>query len=96
MSYSFSVRGATKAAALEVFAAEFAKVVAQQASHARDEGLANSQAKAFAELLTDDASKDVEIRVSGSLGGPWSDGDYTAITHAGCSVSAGLVDRPAA
>lgn len=67
MSYSFSVRAATKAAALAKIVAELDKVVAAQPVHAADRPQAQAAAEAFVGLLPVDESRDVNVSVNGSI-----------------------------
>lgn len=92
MSYSFSVKGATKAEALEKVAAEMAKVVQNQPVHSNDEAHARAVATTFVGLLEDDATRDVTVSVNGLI---WVTGatTTTGIRTVGVGVSASLVDR---
>ncbi|UDF33531.1 UNVERIFIED_ORG: hypothetical protein LHJ69_12950 [Shinella sp. XGS7] len=91
MSYSFNVRGATKALALAVLAAKLDEVVQQQPVHAADRQQAQAAAEAFVGLLPDDASKEVHINISGYVSGQWSGSDLVQLSGASVSVSASLV-----
>ena len=93
MSYSFSVRAASKAEAKTKAAAEFAKVLESQPSHVVDLAHAATAADAFIDVLPDDDGRDVILSCSGSVGwrGTW--GVDHAVLSAGCSVYASLVDR---
>lgn len=97
MSYSFTVKAASKAEAKEKVAAEFASVLQNQSIHAVDLGHAATAADAFLDLLDDSEAdgKDVILSVHGSVG--WS-GDYDAprFTQASVGVSAYYVLRPVA
>jgi hypothetical protein len=64
MSYSFSIRAATKDEAKAAVAAEFDKVVAAQPIHARDKTVALANAAAVIGLLADDAPDGFTIGVS--------------------------------
>jgi hypothetical protein len=90
MSYSFSVRAATRPEIGEKVCTELDSVVAAQAIHAADRGPALNAAFAFIDLLpipTD--QQDYYVSVSGSVG--WIEGNV--ITSAGVSVSARLADK---
>ncbi|MES2972372.1 MAG: hypothetical protein V4757_02130 [Pseudomonadota bacterium] len=95
MSYSFNVRGTTKAIAKQLIATALAGVVAQQPVHAADVKPAQAAADAQIDLLQNDESKDVVVYVSGSLGwnGPMEDANFSS---ANVSVNAGLQPREAA
>jgi hypothetical protein len=93
MSYSFNVRAATKDEAKDKAAAEFDKVVASQAIHARDREQALAAAGAFIDMVADDAERDLSVSVSGSLG--WQGVTDQVITSAAVSVSVYYVKREA-
>lgn len=101
MSYSFSVKGATKALAAEAVAKGLAAVVASQPVHKQDESQAFGAAELAMEALPDDPSKDISISLSGSLSwsgnsddGAWSDNPAKEnITACSISVSVSLVPR---
>ena len=94
MSYSFSVRAATKPEVLGKIAAELDKVVIAQPIHAADRTDAQEAALAFLNILSASADQDFHVSVSGSvswngtLGAP----DQT-LTSAGVSVSAALIAK---
>lgn len=75
MSYSLSVRAASKQDAKVGVAAEMAKVAGGQKCHARDMVAACNAANAFIDQLADDDSKDVTVIMNGSLSGQWSGSD---------------------
>jgi hypothetical protein len=90
MSYSITVRAASKAAAKQAVAERFdADVVAHQLIHKRDRDQALSAANAFIDLLDDDDTKDVSVSLHGSLS--WAGGER--ITGASVSVGASLAIR---
>jgi len=91
MSYSFTVRAATVAAAVALVSAEFDKVVEQQPIHAKDRDPAIAAAKAFAKILVEDPNKDVVIGVNGSLS--WRDINGSEIHWANVNVAARLETR---
>lgn len=93
MSYSFSIRAATKAEAKDAVFTELVKVCDQQPVHAVDSQQANAAAAAFIDVLADDASKDVSVTVSGSVG--WNGGELPNVTisSAGVNVYASLVAK---
>jgi len=98
MSYSFSVRGATKAEVIEKIGAELNKVVLSQPIHAADRVQAQAAAEAFLGVIPGKSdNQDFYISVSGSVG--WNGILGTAdqvLTSAGVSVSANLVAKEAA
>lgn len=95
MSYSFQVQKATKAEALAAIAVEFDNVVRQQSSHQVDRAHAEATAKAFVELLPDNATKDVKVYINGSVSGTgiYEGNDFSGLTSAAVQVQAMLVDR---
>lgn len=94
MSYSFGIRAATKALALEAVAAKLQEVATAQQCHQRDQQQALQAAQSFINLLPDDESKDVSVTMSGYLTGAWQGSDVVEISGAAVNVSAGLVQRP--
>ncbi len=90
MSYSFSVRAATKAEAVAKVTDELAKVVQSQPVHSEDRDLAQNTAENFIGLLVGDETKDVAVSMNGSI---WK--SDTGIRQASVNVSANLVDKAA-
>jgi hypothetical protein len=71
MSYSFTVRAATKAEAKEKVQAAFSGVVKQQVTHEADHFAAVAAAEAFIDILADPEENDeVLVNMNGSLS--WS------------------------
>lgn len=95
MSYSFTVRAASKALAKQAVAAKLAEVAHQQACHERDKAQAQAAADAFVDLLSDQPGKDVVVNMSGYLSGVWQGSDVESISSANLQVSASLAGRPA-
>jgi len=95
MSYSFAVRGATVALALAAASEAFAKVVEGQPVHAADQAPALGAASVFAELLTPNEAKDVQINMNGYLS--WQNAQTAdqlpAFTGVSVTVSVNQVDR---
>ena len=86
MSYSFGVRGATKAAVMEKLAVEFDKVVAGQAIHSVDRSQAQDAAEAFLGVLPQsDGDQDIFMSVSGFVG--WKADNVIISTGVNVSVS---------
>ena len=95
MSYSFAVRGTTKAEALTKLGQELDKVVVAQPIHSADRQQAYAAAEAFLEIIPPTEGQDFYISVSGSVG--WTgDGNSRVITSAGVSVSASLTTKEVA
>lgn len=92
MSYSFTVRAATKAIALQLVASNLDKVVADQPSHAADRDQALAAATAFVGMVADDESRDVVVSVNGWLS--WN--NPGTFTGACVGVSASLANKEAA
>lgn len=96
MSYSFAVRGATIALALAAASEAFAKVVEAQPVHAADQAPALGAASVFAELLTPNEAKDVQINMQGSLSWGYSNPPTdkpTEFTGVNVGVSVHHVER---
>lgn len=93
MSFSFSVRAATKADALAAVSAELDKVVAQQPVHAMDRDQAESTAIVHIHMLGDDDTKDVSVTLSGSIGGTWGDGELVSVSNTSISVHTALLSK---
>jgi hypothetical protein len=95
VSYSFTVRAATKAAVLALVVAQLDQVQAQQPQHEFGRVPAESAATAFVNILPDDPNLDVVVSVNGSIGwrGTW--GADHSITAAGFGVYARLEPREA-
>lgn len=71
MSYSFSIKAATKAEAKVEVAAFFDnQVIANQPVHARDRAAVLANASAVIDLLADDETKDIQISGNGYVS--WS------------------------
>jgi hypothetical protein len=98
MSYSFDVKAASKAEALELVTQKLAEVAASQRVHAADVHQATAAARAFVDLLAEPPAgmTDICVRVSGSLG--WRDGLDTdaarKISATNISVTACHMARP--
>jgi len=85
MSYSFSVRAASKADALVEVAAELDKVVVGQPTHASDRQAAEDAVKAFVAVVRDPGEGEyLGVSVSGSLS--WQEDNV--FTGASVNVSA--------
>ncbi|HKX44619.1 MAG TPA: hypothetical protein VJO99_25905 [Burkholderiaceae bacterium] len=92
MSYSFTVRGADKAAVALLVTAELDKVVASQTVHKADRNQAEAAAIAFIGVLPDDDTQDIQVSMNGSVS--WSGlDDAQLVTSAQVSVSASHVKR---
>ncbi len=89
MSYSFTVRAATKAEASLKVADEFAKIVVSQPTHEADQKQAQAVADAFINILEDVEDKDISVSMSGSLG--WNGVNPTTFTRASVNINASLV-----
>lgn len=92
MSYSFSIRAATKAEAKEMVTAEMAKVLQYQPIHSTDQAQAEAAAAAFIDLMPDDDTKDLSVSVHDSVG--WSGSqEAPIITNASVGVSVSHMGR---
>lgn len=96
MSYSFSVRAASKLQAKQLVAAEFDKVVASQPVHGTDKSQALAAAETFIDILPDDESQDVNVFVSGYLSGSWDKADLVSLSNVSVTVTASLVAKQVA
>lgn len=67
MSYSFSIRAATKTEAKDRVASELNAIAAVQPMHAADVDSAKFAATDFIDVIRDDAAQDVIVSVSGSV-----------------------------
>ena len=95
MSYSFGVRGATKAEVIANVSAELDKVIASQPIHSLDRAQAQAAAEAFVNVIPDNPDKDFYVSVSGSLGwdGILGESVPVIVTSASVNVSASLVAK---
>lgn len=93
MSYSFSVRAATKALALAAIALKLDEVVAQQPVHAADRQQAQDAANLFVGVLPEDESRDVAVSVSGWVSGRWQGSELLTLEGASVTISANLVAK---
>lgn len=89
MSYSFTVRGANKDEVIRAADAELINVVDSQPTHKHDKAAAKAAVIAYVELLTVPDGKEIEVRVSGSLG--WPNETPDQFSSANVSVSASVV-----
>lgn len=67
MSYSFTVREATKLAALGAVAAKLDAIVEQQPVHAADRNLTDAAAANIVEMLEEPGERDVFVSIAGSI-----------------------------
>ena len=88
MSYSFSVKAATKAELGEKIQEELAKVAASQPIHQADTGQALNTAWSIFSLLQDDQARDITASVSGSISK--NDAGFQSVS---LSLNFGLVTR---
>ena len=91
MSYSFTVRAATKSDALKAAAAQFDQVCSSQPIHERDRAQALQTVAAMAELVTIPEGKDLSLSVSGWAS--WPGVETATLTAASVTVTAGLADK---
>lgn len=93
MSYSFTLRAASKAAALLAVRAKLDEVVAQQPVHQIDRQQAMQVAETMVALLPDDDTRDVSVAMNGYVSGAWSGSELLALSSVAIGVNAGLVQR---
>lgn len=92
MSYSFSIKAATKSEAKAKVAEELSKVVTAQPVHQYDRAAAQASADAFTDLLADDEAQDVSLSVSGWLS--WNGGTGAEqVKTANVTVTASLTAK---
>jgi glycosyltransferase A (GT-A) superfamily protein (DUF2064 family) len=94
MSYSFTIRAATKALAGAAVAAELTKVAASQPVHKADQAPVQAAAEGFINMLKDDEAQDVCVEIHGSVS--WrsvGDDERQQFTAASVGVSAYLAPR---
>ena len=97
MSYSFSVRAVTAAAAIAAVGTKFDEVVASQPVHANDRDAAVAAATAYIGLLAEPgADQEIAVTVDGWVQWTHQEGvDPTAFTGAYVNVQASLAAKPA-
>jgi hypothetical protein len=93
MSYSFSLRAASKEAMCALIATRMAEMAAEQPVHAVDVNQAKNAACAMVNLLPDAPDKDVTVSLSGYVSGHWDDGKLLSLTTASVNVCANLSER---
>lgn len=89
MSYTFTIRAANKAEALAKCDEEFAKVVANQAIHAKDTPAARSAVEAMLEAVPEVPESDLGLMVGGYVS--WDVDER--ITQANVSVTISTIAR---
>jgi hypothetical protein len=94
MSYSFSVKQANKAAAIDAVYFELRKVAERDPIHEADVPGAMTAAAAIINALSDDDSMDVAVSMSGSVSWTGRQGEPQPIVSVGTSISAALTSRP--
>lgn len=93
MSYSFTIRGASKAMALASVSLKLDEIAIQQPVHAADNAQAMQAAELFVGVLPDDDTRDVQVSMNGYVSGQWEGSSLLKLTSASVSVTAGLVER---
>lgn len=96
MSYSFSARGADKAAAIAAVENKMAEVVAGQSVHAVDAPAVIAAARAIADLLQENPNRDVYFSVNGSVSClDWGteEAQKNSVCAVSVSVSVGQLNR---
>ena len=88
MSFSFNVRGATKAEVIEKVKQNLNAVVSQQPVHAEDQAHAQAAAEAFIGMVVENETKDILVSVNGSV---WS--SEAGIQQVGFGVNVHLADK---
>jgi len=85
MSYSFSVKAATKAEAIKLANDQFDGVLAGQPVHTVDMPAAREATAAFTNLLMDDPNCDVGLSINGSV---WTTSE--GLRQASININAGF------
>ena len=93
MSYSFSVRGATRADVAAKIAEKLEEVVTSQPVHSVDRAQAQAAAEAFVGVVPEVDGMDIYVSVSGSVGWQGTLNEGHVVTSAGFGVSASSVAR---
>ena len=97
MSYSFTVRAATKAEAKLKVAVELDKVVEHQPVHATDRDQAMTVATAFVDMLAEAGEKqDIVVSVNGWLSWSGETPSGTGFSGSCVGVSASVTAKPTA
>lgn len=94
MSYSFSIKAATKYDAIAMVMTKFDEIIEQQPIHTRDRKAVLTNSRAVIELLADDDTKDIAVSCNGYVS--WSSGltaADAAFSGAAISCSAGYANR---
>lgn len=95
MSYSFSVKGASKSEVEALVREQLAGVVTGQPVHKADSEQAQAAVESFLRILPDDDTKDYGASVSGWLSWDLKDGKEN-FTGASVNVTVGVQARKAA
>jgi hypothetical protein len=96
MSYSFSIRAASKADALTKVQEQFKEVVRQQPVHVQDFEGALDAVDAYLGMLMTDDTRDVAVSVHGSVSYQWEAGvneAQVALSSVSLGISAYLVAK---
>jgi hypothetical protein len=99
MSYSFSAKGATKAAATAAAVSQFEAMLVSQPVHKADREAAFANLKAHMDLVKEPGdSEEVVISMHGSIGGDidWSAGEVRSLSNAGSGCSVSVCQKPTA
>lgn len=94
MSYSFTVKAATKAEAKAAVEKAYDEMVVGQPIHARDKAAAMANAAAVIDLLIEDPAKHISVSMNGYVswrGVPEQDVAENELTGASVSASAALI-----
>lgn len=93
MSYSFTIRAASKALALAAVAAELDKVVERDPVHKVDRPQAQHVAELMVGLLPDDDSRDVSVAMNGYVTGQLQGERPLTLSSVNVGCGAALVHR---
>ncbi len=87
MSYSFSVKAATKEEAKEGVAKQIEQVAASQPIHAKDLPSAQAAAGAFIDILDHEVGKEISLSMSGSVSYKYNPGGEEPISQANLNIN---------
>lgn len=94
MSYSFTIRAATKAEAKSLIAAKVAEIAHQQPVHATDHDQIVANAHAIVDLLPENVEgREIAATVNGYVSGTWDNEQLTELTQVSISANIGWVTK---
>lgn len=94
MSYSFSVKEATKEATIDAVYEQLNRIAERDPIHRADVHAAMTAAAAFINTLSDEPTMDIAVSMSGSVSWTGRQGEPQPITSVGTSISVSQASRP--